>query len=155
MFFASLQAGSPGACGGRAPRARGRMHSLFCVLRTNRRAAPARQHGCAAAAPSHMPIKMACEKQTEVDEYRIGRGRWTSIHYGEQTEVIGMVCGTTKHKLCAPPKLYHSGHGAAKEVSGLVHRILSFRAPCSALGQMPRLPTFSRGGSLRAMQNGK
>ena len=32
------------------------------------------------AAASHMPIKMACEKQTEVDEYRIGRGRWTSIH---------------------------------------------------------------------------
>ena len=43
------------------------------MLRTNRRAAPARQHGCAAAA-SHIAIKMACEKQTEVDEYRIGMG---------------------------------------------------------------------------------
>ena len=43
-------------------------------------AAAAARLRCAAAAPSHMPIKMACEKQTEVDEYRIGRGRGTSIH---------------------------------------------------------------------------
>ena len=29
LFFTSLRTGSPGACGGRAPRARGRMHTLF------------------------------------------------------------------------------------------------------------------------------